>query len=102
MTRKHHRIAAALALCLLVSSVFAQLSFRRSAPDPDQPRAGEHKEWTFARLAYDGGYGRSGWDIDYPRAEYHLSRAVRRLTRIDVQLDGVVVSPDSDELFRYP
>ncbi len=102
MTPTHRRIAAALALCLLVSSVFAQRSFRRSAPDPDRPQAAEGKEWTFARLAYDGGYGGSGWDVDYPRAEYHFSEAVDRLTRVDADLDGRVVSPDSDQLFEYP
>ncbi len=101
MTPKHRRIAAALALCLLVSSVFAQRSFRRSAPDPGQPLAGEHKEWTFARLAYDGGYGRSDWDVDYPKAEEHFSGAVHRLTRVDADMNGQVVSPDSDELFEY-
>jgi hypothetical protein len=101
MTPKHRRIAAALALCLFVSSVFAQ-RFRGFVPDPDRPRTGEHKEWTFARLAYDGGFGRSGWDVDYPRAEYHFSEAVRRLTRVDADLDGQVVSPDSDQLFDYP
>jgi len=101
-TPKLRRIAAALALCLLVSSVFAQLRLRDSAPDPDQPPAGEHKEWTFARLAYDGGFDGSRWDVDFPRAEYHFSDAVRRLTRVDVQPDGYVISPDSDELFEYP
>ena len=102
MTRKHRQIATALALCLLVSGVFAQRAFRRSMPEPDRPRAGEQKEWTFARLAYEGGGGRSGWSVDYPNAEYHLSGAVRRLTRIDADQDGQVVSPNSDELFYYP
>lgn len=98
MTGKRCGIAAALALCLLVSSVFAQRSFRGSAPDPDLPLAGEPAEWTFVRLAYDNG----SWATDYPRAEYHFSGAVRRLTRIDVHPDGHVVSPDSDQLFNYP
>ena len=102
MTRKHRRMAAALALCVLASSVVAQRSYRGSAPDPDQPLVGEHREWTFARLAYGSGYSRSRWATDYPRAEFHFSGAVRRLTRIDVHPDGHVVSLDSDELFNYP
>jgi hypothetical protein len=102
MTRKHRHVAAALALCLLVSGALAQRGFRSSAPDPDQPLAGEPREWTFARLAYGGGYGGSRWATDYPRAEYHFSEAVRRLTRLDVYPDGHVVSPDSDQLFDYP
>jgi hypothetical protein len=102
MTPKQRRIAVALALCLLVSSVFAQRLFRSSAPDPDESPDGERKEWTFARLAYDGGFGRGGWSVDYPRAEYHFSGAVRRLTRIDAHLEGRVVRLDTDDLFEYP
>jgi hypothetical protein len=62
------------------------------------------KEWTFARLAYDGAGGRRGsrFAVDYPYAEYHFSQAVERLTRIDVHPDGYVVSPNSDALFDYP
>jgi len=97
-------IAGIVALGALTSAVLAQFGFRSAAPAPDQPLAGEPREWTFARLAYGSGIfaGRSGWDIDYPRAEYHLSEAVERLTRIDVHRDGHVVSPDSDQLFDYP
>jgi hypothetical protein len=104
MTQKHRRIAAALALCLLVSAVFAQRALRRTVPvpEPDRARAGERKEWTFARLVYDGGNGRSSWSVDYPVAEYHLSGAVRRLTRVDADQDGEIVSPNSDQLFDYP
>src|SRR5690606_15091675 len=104
MTRRIRPIAAALLLCTLATAVLAQLGFRGSAPAPDRPLVGEPKEWTFARLAYDsGGYrGRSGWTVDYPRAEYHFSQAVDRLTRIDVHRDGHVVSPNSDQLFDYP
>jgi hypothetical protein len=97
-------IVAMVALGALASIVCAQ-PFRRSFwPGIDQPLVGEPKEWTFARLAYDGtGYrGRSGWSVDYPRAEYHFSQAVDRLTRIDVHPDGHVMSPNTDDLFNYP
>jgi hypothetical protein len=92
-------------LSALTSVAFAQFGFgRRYAPEPDQPLSGEPKEWTFARLAYDGGgyRGRGSWTTDYPRAEYHFSQAVERLTRIDVHPDGYIVSPNSDNLFDYP
>jgi hypothetical protein len=97
-------IVAVVLLSTLTSVVFAQRGFRRYAPPPDQPLAGEPKEWTFARLAYDSGYyrGRGGWDTDYDRAEYHLSDAVERLTRIDVHPTGHIVSPNTDDLFDYP
>ena len=54
-------------------------------------------EWTFARLMFPGGgpeadgyyprfqgdyrHGLSLWTQDYPRADRHLARAMRRLTR---------------------
>ena len=96
-------IVAVVTLSALTSVASAQWG-RRFAPTPDQPLAGEPKEWTFTRLAYDGtGFrGRGGWATDYPGAEYHFSQAVERLTRIDVHPDGHVISPDSDDLFNYP
>jgi hypothetical protein len=105
MQRRIRLIVAVVALSALSSVVLAQRGFRRGyAPATDQPLVGEPKEWTFARLAYDGGgYRRgSGWDVDYPRAEYHFSQAVERLTRIHVHPDGHVISPNSDDLFNYP
>jgi hypothetical protein len=99
-------LIAVVLLSTLASVVFAQFGFRRGygAPPPDGPLVGEPKEWTYARLAYDssGFRGRGGWDVDYPRAEYHFSQAVERLTRIDVHPNGHIVSPDSDSLFDYP
>ena len=105
MERRMRLIVAVVTLIALSSAVFAQRGFRRGfAPAPDQPLVGEPKEWTFARLAYDGtGFrGNSGWAVDYPGAEYHFSQAVERLTRIDVHPDGHVISPNSDDLFDYP
>jgi len=98
-------IVAIVTLCTLTSIAFAQRGFCRGfEPTPDQPLTGERKEWTFARLAYDGagGWGGSRWPVDYPGAEYHFSQAVERLTRIDVYSEGHVVSPNSDDLFDYP
>jgi hypothetical protein len=103
--RRVRLIVAVLLLGTLSSVVLAQRGFRRGGyyqPVPDQPLVGERKEWTFARLAYDGAGGYSRWAVDYPRAEYHFSQAVERLTRIDVYADGHIVSPNSDDLFDYP
>jgi hypothetical protein len=105
MAGKTRLIVALVMLSALTSVVFAQRGFRGGfGPTPGQPPVGEAKEWTFARLAYDGsGYRRGGgWAVDYPGAEYHFSRAVDRLTRIDAHLSGHVVSPDYDDLFAYP
>jgi len=103
MGRRLGLIVAAVTLCTVTSAVLAQRGFRRGyGPIPDQPLTGERKEWTFARLAYDGGRSGSRWDVDYPRAEMHFSQAVERLTRIDVHPDGHVLSPNTDDLFDYP
>jgi hypothetical protein len=105
MTRTIQVAVAVATLGALTSHVFAQRdSGRAFGPPPGQPPLGEPKEWTFMRLAYDGaGFRRgSGWAVDYPGAEYHFSGAVRRLTRVDVHMDGHVVRPDGDDLFDYP
>ena len=103
MQRRMRLIFAAVTLSALTSVALPQWR-RYATPTPDLPLAGEPKEWTFARLAYDGaGFrGRGSFDTDYPRAEYHFSQAVERLTRIDVYADGHVVSPNTDDLFDYP
>jgi hypothetical protein len=104
MERRTRQIVALVALCALTSIAAAQWGVRRGfEPVPDQPLIGA-KEWAFARLAYDGAGGRRGsrWSVDYPRAEYHFSQAVERLTRIDVYSEGHVVSPNADDLFNYP
>jgi hypothetical protein len=104
MQRRTRLLVAVLSLCMMSSIVLAQRRVRGYAPNPDQPLAGEAKEWTFARLAYGGSGGRrrGGWATDYPGAEVHFSQAVERLTRIDVYSEGHVVSADSDTLFDYP
>ena len=102
MKRRMRLIVAVVTVSALTSVAVAQWG-RRYAPAPDQPLVGEPKEWTFARLAYDGiGYRGGSFDTDYPGAEYHFSQAVERLTRIDVHPNGHVVSPNTDALFDYP
>jgi hypothetical protein len=105
MTGTLRLIAAVAILATLTTHALAQRGAGSVfAPGSRQGPAGEPKEWTFARLAYDGGGSRrgNGWAVDYPRAEYHFSGAVTRLTRVDVHPDGHVVRPDSDEIFDYP
>jgi hypothetical protein len=75
-------------------------------------------EWVFARLMFPpgplDGYSRTGrftgdyrqglslWTQDYPRADRHLSRAMRRLTRIDVRSTEQVTSLDDDDVYNWP
>jgi len=73
-------------------------------------------EWVFARIMFPGGpldgyyprfqgdyrKGLSLWTQDYPRADRHLARAMRRLTRIDVRSTEQVTSLDDDDVFNWP
>jgi hypothetical protein len=73
-------------------------------------------EWVFARIMFPGGpldgyyprfqgdyrKGLSLWTQDYPRADRHLARAMRRLTRIDVRSAEQVTSLDDDDVFNWP
>ena len=104
-------------LLVLLSTSGALLAFQRirlqdfqEENDWRYPAGAEDKtEWTFARLRYDGFYGRgfnrrggSRWTTDYPKAERQFVQGVRRLTRIDVKSIEQVVDPDTDELFDWP
>lgn len=65
-------------------------------------------EFVFARVAFTtnqlrGGNRRSSlWRTDYPDAEHHFLGGVRRLTRVDADPDGHVLTLSSDEVFDYP
>lgn len=82
------------------------------------PDADAKTEFAFARLMYppgsnDGYAGRSYirdwregpslWTQDYPRADRHFSRALARLTRIDVRsAEQPVNLDDGDEAYNWP
>ena len=78
-------------------------------------------EWMFARLMYppyrgsipvrgyrgygrdDWKHGRSNWTTDYTAADRHASRALRRLTRVQVRsVEQPVDLDDGDDVFNYP
>jgi len=65
---------------------------------PSEPE----NEFEFARLVYDGGYEWPRWRADWPDAEYHFSKGLDRLTRIDVSSTSSVVALDDARLFEYP
>ena len=81
----------------------------------------EKTEWAFARLMYPpaptarfdrsgsrrGGtawkLGYSSWTQDYPRADRHFARAIRRLTRIHVRsAEQPVNLDDGDDVYNWP
>jgi len=63
-------------------------------------------EFHMARLVYASNQGqrawRPWWAIDYPEAEYHLTRGLARLTSMDVAGDSRHLRLTDDALFDYP
>jgi hypothetical protein len=83
---------------------------------PLPPDYQEKTEWAFARLMYpsipgsrfsrwgaDWHQGNTSWTQDYPRADRHFSRAIRRLTRLHVRsVEQPVSLDDGDDAFNWP
>lgn len=88
----------------LISYSFAQ----PTEPVDMDPEA----EFHMARMIYSDGNGpgrrgrfgfrRGWWAIDYPSAEFHFTRGVRRLSRIDVAEDSQHIKIMDDALYDYP
>ncbi len=121
-------LSAILTSLMLLSGVYAfQRPFReypgREYEQFEMPPDWQEKtEWAFARLMYPAtnrahgnrGYGRrfgfddwtegrSSWTTDYPRADRHLSSAIRRLTRIHVRsVEQPVNLDDGNEVYNWP
>ena len=83
---------------------------------PLPPDYRENAEWTFARLMFPGGWndgyrgrfdgdfrlGLSLWTQDFPRADRHFSRAVRRLSRIQARSVEQSVNLDDGDGYDWP
>jgi hypothetical protein len=122
-------LLAAACLTIVMGSAFAWQMPWRNYPGQDNielpPDYQEKTEWQFARLMYPpfqgiingrgprGGFGRFGggdwrtgrssWNTDYDAADRHVSRALRRLTRIHVRsVEQPVNLDDGDDAFNYP
>ncbi len=126
MKRTRETIIAVTALMAAVGGLSASLREWREYPGQDNieipPDYQEKTEWVFARLMYPpypgpihnrgprGGYwagfwkeGRSSWTTDYTAADRHVSRALRRLTRVHVRsVEQPVDLDDGDDVFNYP
>ncbi len=92
-------LAAALAALAVVPAGHAQKLGPSAAPEA---------EFHMARLiygqggAFGRGFGRGWWAIDYPDAEFHFTRGLRRLTRLEVANDSVHLRANDDRIFDYP
>jgi hypothetical protein len=63
-------------------------------------------EFVFIRLRYNthgGSWGMSGWEHDYPQAEWHINTLAREATVLDIErMSYKVLDMDDPELFNYP
>ncbi len=116
---RHNRTinSCRLLICLVTLASFSvsahhDNSTRNSATAEGGRQSGEmvsgindQSEFTFARLVYEGINSWSDWprwQADWPEAEWHFSRALDRLTRIDTHQEGVLIRLDDDSVFDYP
>ena len=84
---------------ILVALSFAPLL--AAAQEQSTPEA----EFHMARLVYAGGMAgswRPWWAIDYPDAEFHFTRGLRRLTTVEVADDSRHLRLTDEEIFDYP
>jgi hypothetical protein len=85
---------------LLRTIILLLLASAASAEDAPE------SEFHMARMMYASGYAgfgwRQWWAIDYPSAEYHFTRGLRRLTNLDVAQDSRHLSLTDPEIFDYP
>jgi hypothetical protein len=101
----HYVRASGLALAVAALSALAtgDSASRFGSDNGVQER---QPEFDFVRLVYstDPGYGRrrGSWSTDYPEAEYFLTGAIRRLTRIGIGPQGKNLPIMDDALFDHP
>ncbi|HYM09265.1 MAG TPA: DUF4159 domain-containing protein [Bryobacterales bacterium] len=111
--RRGSVLFAILAVCSLLTVVFAQRGFREYPyeevnPAPVPPDANEKTEWAFARLRYPSGryvrWRRGSWPTDFPKADRQFVQGVRRLTLIHTRSAEQVIDLDLDdgEIFYWP
>lgn len=99
------RIRPGLRIAAIVAAYAVALT-ADSGSLPQGQVVGPDAEFRFIRLIYSGNGmmfgGRERWLTDWPDAEQHLLRGLRRLTRIDTAEEGSYLSIMDDRLFDYP
>lgn len=97
MTHRTISLAAAATACCLQAIAGPAVADAESAPEA---------EFHMARMIYAGGMAGFGWRpwwaIDYPSAEFHFTRGLRRLTNVDVADDSRHLELTDPEIFDYP
>lgn len=88
----------------IILFLFLIMTASAAAQSPSQP--GPEAEFHMARLVYASNQGqrawRPWWAIDYPEAEFHLTRGLSRLTNLDVADDSRHLRLSDPAIFDYP
>ena len=96
--RAINRLISAFAGCVFLAALPAVVGGEL----PESPEA----EFHMARMIYSSGNAgrtwRPWWAIDYPDAEYHFTRGLRRLTTLDVADDSQHLKLTDEGIFDYP
>ena len=86
----------------LVPLILLAISATALAEPAQDPEA----EFHMGRLVYSSNQGqrawRPWWAIDYPEAEFHLTRGLSRLTSLDVAADSRHLRLTDEGIFDYP
>lgn len=102
MSRHRPLHAAGVIACLLASLALGQ----DAARGPGVPARAEFElvrmKWASRGGGGSHGYYQPFWAIDYPLAEEHFLRALRRLTRVDTAAEGLQLEIADPRLFDYP
>jgi len=95
-------------IALAIGGTLVVLGLARSQGWEQAQVANPQAEFHMARLIHGGqsgrrrGRGRPMWAIDWPEAEYHLTRGLRRLTRLEVADDSIHLEAIDERLFDHP
>ncbi len=94
------RRSLVLAISLLATLPIVSSTRDSRADDSD----GAEPEFTFARLVYrGGGWGRSTWRVDYPKADVQFLYGLRKISDFTfVGSKNVAVTLRDPDLFKYP
>jgi hypothetical protein len=62
----------------------------------------KQESFTFVRIQYSSGRGRSLWSVDYPDADLNFSTRFQKVTGLKTELEGKVMALTNAELKRHP
>lgn len=102
-TRAGRAATGVLIACVSVTAAAQRGGFRFQSPATwRHVNPAYDGRLTFTRIRF-GGYGRGGWDHDYPQADRYLPLILDEVTALRPRLDGTnILDLEDPEIFRNP